>query len=501
MGDAGEDCFKSTLGRICDRGFFMLLESSFFSPLKSASRFAFVHFCFCALFTSHLISLFMTTTSLIPLEKPQDVSLREIETQLNALWNSQSGDLSTTATRAATFSMVIYEPEEFQQLLAVLGFYSGPIDGTHGGQTKAAVEKAQQAYDLMMTGRVDPQTLARLRAEVAKLPPDRLKVSNLDLRGANLSDAIAARNPRRVVTLSPTFGEDTGITSEVTTYCPLQKSNNDHLICSEYINLRGTKEAFNRVGDTVASLLVSDLPKFLWWKATPNPEHELFKRLLEASQCIIMDSSFFSEPESEFLKIQDLVDSGISVADLNWHRLLPWQELTAETFDPPERRVYVSEIDRVVIDYEKGNTAQALMFLGWLASRLGWEPTEFVEMKDDYDLRHIKFQGTHDREIKAELAAIPTADTGEILGDLIGLRLASTNPSANCGTILCSETTGCMRLEAGGAAQAGGYTEMVKAINDQKAEFLLSQQLQRWGREVLFEESLAVIVKMLRLRG
>jgi glucose-6-phosphate dehydrogenase assembly protein OpcA len=444
----------------------------------------------------------MTTTPLITLEKPKDISLSEIETQLNSMWNSQGGDLSATATRAATFSMVIYEPEEFQQLLAVLGFYSGPIDGIHGALTKAAVEKAQQDYGLLVTGRLDPETFARLRAEVAKLSPDRLKISNMNLRGANLSDAIAARNPRRIITLCPTFGEDTGIQAAVSTYCPLQKGASEHLICSEYITLNGTKEAFNRIGDTVASLLIPDLPKFLWWKATPNPEHELFKMLVEASQCIIMDSSFFSEPESELLKIQDLVDAGTSVADLNWHRLLPWQELTAETFDPPERRVYVTEIDRVVIDYEKGNAAQALMFLGWLASRLGWEPTEFVELKDDaYDLRHIKFRGAHDREINAELAAIPTADSGEILGDLIGLRLGSSNPSANCGTILCSETTGCMRLEAGGAAQAGGYTEMVKAINDQKAEFLLSQQLQRWGREVLFEESLAVVVKMLRLRS
>jgi glucose-6-phosphate dehydrogenase assembly protein OpcA len=443
----------------------------------------------------------MTMTPLAaPEKKITDVSLHDIETQLNAMWNSQSGDTSITAARAATFSMVIYEPEEFQQLLGALGFYSGPIDGTHGGQTKAAVEKAQKAYDMPITGRIDPETLKRLRAEVAKLPPERLKVPNMNLRGANLSEAIAARNPRRIITLAPTLGEDTGITAEVSTYCPIQKAATDHLICSEYITLRGAKEGFNRMGNTVAGLLIADLPKFLWWKATPNPEHELFKQLVSASHCVIMDSSFFSDPESEFLKIQDLIDSETSVADLNWHRLLPWQELTAETFDPPDRRNSLPDVDRVVIDYEKGNAAQALMFLGWLGSRLGWEPSEYIETGGDYDLRHIKFTDTNQREIRAELAAIPTADTGEILGDLIGLRLGSSNPQANCGTILCSETTGCMRLEAGGAAQVGGHTEMVSSLNDQKAEFLLSQQLQRWGREVLFEESLAVVVKMLRLR-
>ncbi|WP_390883009.1 OpcA/G6PD domain-containing protein [Kovacikia minuta] len=127
-----------------------------------------------------------------------------------------------------------------------------------------------------------------------------------------------------------------------------------------------------------------------------------------------------------------------------------------------------------------------------------WEPVAYKETGGDYDLKHILFKGPNQREVEAELAAIPTADAGEIIGDLIGLRLASSNPSANCSTILCSETTGCMRMEAGGSAQAA-RTEMVTAINDQKAEFLLSQQLQRWGREVLYEESLAVAVKVLKL--
>ncbi|MGA7935610.1 MAG: glucose-6-phosphate dehydrogenase assembly protein OpcA [Kovacikia sp.] len=441
----------------------------------------------------------MITTSAVAPQKPKDVSLYEIEEELNAIWNSQSGDSAALiATRASTFCMVIYEPEEFQQLLAILGFYEGPVDGIHGSITKAAVNEAQRAYNLPITGRVDPETLAQLRKEVAKLSPEQMVLSNPNLRGFTVNDAIAALNPRRIITLCPTLGEDKGVTAEVSAYCPVQKVTGDNLVCSEYVNLRGTKDALNRVGDLTASLLIQNLPKFVWWKATPNPEQDLFKKVVEACHCIIMDSCFFSDPESEFIKIQELIDRGISVADLNWHRLLPWQELTAETFDPPERRADIGEIDRITIDYEKGNAAQALMFLGWIASRLKWEPIAYQETGGDYDLKHITFKGPNQRQIEAELAAIPTADSGEILGDLIGLRLSSTNPNANCSTILCSETTGCMRMEAGGSAQAA-RTEMVTAINDQKAEFLLSQQLQRWGREVLYEESLAVAVRVLQL--
>ena len=56
-----------------------------------------------------------------------------------------------------------------------------------------------------------------------------------------------------------------------------------------------------------------------------------------------------------------------------------------------------------------------------------------------------------------------------------------------------------MRLEAGGSAQSC-RTEQVSALSDQKAEYLMAQQLQRWGREVLYEDRLAVTTEILKLR-
>jgi glucose-6-phosphate dehydrogenase assembly protein OpcA len=444
------------------------------------------------------------TTPLVALQKPKDISLSEIEAELSQIWRSQSGSggSAAAATRAATFSMVVYEPEEFQQLLAALGFYNGPIDGIHGSVTKAAVKAAQSTYGLPMTGRIDLETLAKLREEYAKQPADRTKFSNFSALGFSVGDAIAAQNPCRIITLCPTLGEDEGVTAQVSAYCPIQKhGTGSNLICCEYITLRGTKAALNRVGDMVVSLMIPDLPKFIWWKATPNPEHELFKQLTQDCHCLILDSCYFSDPESEFLKMQDLMESGTYVADLNWHRLSAWQELAAEAFDPPERRVALTEIDQITIDYEKGNAAQALMYLGWFASRLGWEPLSYKASSDEfYDFKHIQFKGATGQMIEAELASIPMADPGEIIGDLIGLRLTSKNPNADCCTILCSETAGCMRMEAGGSAQSC-RTEQVTALPDQKAEYLMGLQLQRWGREVLYEETLAVVAKILKLRN
>lgn len=441
----------------------------------------------------------MTTTPIVALQKPKDISLDDIESELQSIWHQQdSGAAAPTATRATTFTMVIYEPEEVQQILAALGYYAGFIDSSHGPQTREAIRQAQIAYELRVTGRVDPPTLARLRQEYAQLSEDQKLYSNLDQRGFSLSESISAHNPCRIISLCPTFGEDTGVKAQVSVYCPVQKKGSGNLVCCEYINLRGTKAALGRVSDLIASLTLPELPKFVWWKATPSPEQLIFQNLAKSSNCIIVDSSYFSDAEAELQKMQDLIEAGTYIADLNWHRLAPWQELTAAAFDPPERRIALVDVDRISIDYEQGNAAQALLYLGWFASRLDWQPTSYVDEGGIYNIEKVNFKGPNGLSIEAELAGIPVADLGEVVGDLTGLRILSTDKNANCCTILCSETTGCMRMEAGGGAQSC-QVEQVTALSDQKADFMLGQQLQRWGEDMLYEESLAMVAKIMNL--
>lgn len=444
---------------------------------------------------------------IVSLQAPKDVSIDEIEAELQSLWQSQGSDEdSTPVTRAASFSLIVYEPDDAQQLLASLGFYTGPIDGIAGPRIKAAIKAAQKAYDMEATGKSSAELLARLHDEFIrakakdKLTPENKTAAinySPDSEGAT-ADAIAASNPCRIITLCPILGEDTGVTAQVSAYCPINQQSKNTLVCCEYITLSGTAEALDRIGGIIAELAIADLPKFVWWKATPTPDHPLFQRLVSSSDTVIFDSSSFIEPEIDLKSLATLLQQDTALADLNWRRLAPWQELAAAAFDPPERRSAIFEVDRVTIDYEQGNQAQALMFLGWVASRLKWTPVEYQLEGGDYDIRKVKFTDEKQRAIEAELAGIPTADWGEIPGDLISLRLTSTNLDADCCTVLCSSTTGCMRMEAGGGAQSC-YIEQVTPIFDQKSEDLLGQQLQRWGREMLYEESMVITAQILKL--
>jgi glucose-6-phosphate dehydrogenase assembly protein OpcA len=444
--------------------------------------------------------------TIFSLQAPKDVSLTEIEAELNQIWQSygitgEDGALPA-ATRATTFTLVVYEPEITQYLLAAAGFYNGPIDGILGPQTQAALLAAQKQHGLTETGTATPETLTALREAAAKrhgTATDGGASYSVDSKSPRIADEIALRNPCRIITLSPIAGDDEGVKAQVSAYCPIQKQSSSTLVCCEYINLTGTTTALERIGGMIPALLIGGLPKFLWWKATPDPNNPLFKRLGSICNNVIVDSCNFNEPDNDLLKLQELVETGVPLADLNWGRLAAWQELTAQAFDPPQRREALPEIDRVNIDYEKGNPAQALLFLGWLASRLNWQATGYKRECGDYDISQITFVTGDQRHVEAELAGVPVADVGDIVGDLIALRLNSTNPQANCSTLICSETGGCMRMETHGGAQSSGLFQQVSSLSEQKAEVLLSQQVQRWGREVLFEESLRIAGQVLKL--
>lgn len=445
--------------------------------------------------------------TIFSLQTPKDISLTEIDAELSRIWQSYgiAGDDGAlpAATRATTFSLVVYEPEETQYLLAALGYYKGPIDGIIGPQMQVALREVQKTHKLPDTGKATPETLAVLREELAKRHGGNENVDgksySSDATSPRIADEIALRNPCRIIALTPIAGEDEGVKAQVSAYCPIQKQSTSTLVCCEYITLTGTTAALERVGGMIPALLIGGLPKFLWWKATPDPNNALFKRLAAVCNNVIVDSCYSNKPELDLLSLQELVESGVPIADLNWRRLSGWQELTAEAYDAPQRRDALVEVDRVNIDYEKGSPVQALLFLGWLASRLNWHPVSCTKESGDYEITKVSFVTQDQRQVEAELAGVPVADIGEIAGDLIALRINSTNPQANCGTLICSETGGCMRMETHGGAQSSGVFQQVTSLSEQKAEVLLSQQVQRWGREALFEESLAVTVKMLKL--
>ena len=132
----------------------------------------------------------------------------KLKRNLVRFWQSYgvAGDKGAVpvATRATTFSLVVYEPEETQQILTTLGFYSGPIDGIPGPRTAAALREAQKSYGLRVTGEASAETLAKLREELARIQGSAINGGDnsltgmtyaLDTKSPTIADEIATRNP------------------------------------------------------------------------------------------------------------------------------------------------------------------------------------------------------------------------------------------------------------------------------------------------------------------
>jgi glucose-6-phosphate dehydrogenase assembly protein OpcA len=125
-------------------------------------------------------------------------------------------------------------------------------------------------------------------------------------------------------------------------------------------------------------LVVSDLPTLLW---SPHGHHGIADRLLGLAQAVLVDS--VDEPVA-----REGIDRACSltgrayVVDLAWLRSTPWRERIAATFDPVARRPELWAIESLTVRHHPDSTVAAMLLVGWLASRLGWETVPLTAAKD-----------------------------------------------------------------------------------------------------------------------
>jgi len=128
--------------------------------------------------------------------------------------------------------------------------------------------------------------------------------------------------------------------------------------------------------DTVVDpIVVPGLLTVLW---SPHGHDDavdaLMKRLTDV---ILLDSVVEPDPEEALTRVEQMAQRAY-VVDLAWLRSTPWRERVAATFDPPPMRADLSAISGLTVRYRPDSTASALLFIGWLASRLGWRVSPLI---------------------------------------------------------------------------------------------------------------------------
>ena len=119
----------------------------------------------------------------------------------------------------------------------------------------------------------------------------------------------------------------------------------------------------------VDPLVVSDLPTVLW---SPHDNPDALNALLPLAQVILVDSVDQPDVRVALDHAIELCEQ-VYVVDLAWLRSTPWRERVAATFDPDHLREELWSISSVRIRHHPDSAASAVLLVGWLASRLGWE--------------------------------------------------------------------------------------------------------------------------------
>ncbi len=157
--------------------------------------------------------------------------------------------------------------------------------------------------------------------------------------------------------------------------------------------------------DTIVDpLVVSDLATMVW---APHGHPEAVDALRRLAQIVLIDSQDEPDVEAALTRADDL-SNDTYVVDLSWLRSTPWRERVAAAFDSPHRRPELRAIAGVTVRYREDSLASGLLFCGWLASRLGWEPGGLSAGRG----RMTGFCHTRRQDIKINLEPVELSSPG-----------------------------------------------------------------------------------------
>ncbi len=178
-------------------------------------------------------------------------------------------------------------------------------------------------------------------------------------------------HPSRVVLLAVVDGEE-GADGELGAFAEVAGAPGDETgrgMLRERVLLPVAAAARERIGSLVAPLLVEDVPTVAW---APDLDDAWLDPLRGLCGAILFDARDRERPAAALERAQRLAMAA-HVVDLEWLRSEPWRLRVAELFDPPQLRRELWRFTSVEVRHAPESRAAALLFCGWLASRLGWE--------------------------------------------------------------------------------------------------------------------------------
>jgi glucose-6-phosphate dehydrogenase assembly protein OpcA len=297
---------------------------------------------------------------------------------------------------------------------------------------------------------------------------------------------IAGRYPSRAIVLisDPEEGE-TNLEFQLSAFCSIRGGGGAQ-VCAEQVTIHAEGPPAEHLESLAGPLLISDLPVFLWYPGPVSPSSVEFAGMAALADRIIIDSAAAGDCETSLREIAGLLaePETPAIGDLQWVQLSPWRALVAELFSSPERAGELERLRGVEILHAPDGECRALLFVGWLASTLGWSLEDATRTAEG---REVRFAGPSG-EVSAKMS--PTSPDARfrqvrLYSDDYGFGVARSRDLSEAHTTVTRDD----ELLAERTVHLGRFDLGV----------LLGEELQYRGRDELYEAALRTAVAMLDL--
>lgn len=224
--------------------------------------------------------------------------------------------------------------------------------------------------------------------------------------------ALAVKHPSRVIVLDGTRESDLhAVAAECAEHADCVKTRGD------WIELGVAGSSPEMLLSAISTLSLPEAPVVLIWVAQGIGEDPRFAALSKTMRTVVYNSSVLHDGDLALRELVTFVQyhPGVSIADLAYLRLAPWQEAVAIFFDHKDVVPELFDLRRVEICC--GSASEAYYLIGWLASRLEWTPVEHGVFRNRFGT-HIEFdfqrEGRARRIRRIALHSSSTAFTAEI---------------------------------------------------------------------------------------
>ena len=141
-------------------------------------------------------------------------------------------------------------------------------------------------------------------------------------------------------------------------------------VARERVEIEIGPRHLSKLDTIVDPLLVPDLATMVW---SPHGHDDAIDALRRLAQIVLVDTQDEPDVARSLGRVIDLSEHAY-VVDLAWLRSTPWRERVAAAFDPPQARASLANVSAVTVRHREDSLAAAMLFCGWLSSRLGWKP-------------------------------------------------------------------------------------------------------------------------------